>query len=83
MTKYRLCYDKKKCIGATACTALFPKYFKMGKDNKAELLSSKKEKNIQFVEITEDLKNKAEAAIKACPTSAIYLEVVNGKSKDR
>ena len=76
MKKYRITYDRSKCIGATACTDLLPEHFKMDKEDKAELLKSKKDGDIYTLEISEDLKHKAEKAVQACPTLAITLEEI-------
>ena len=78
MVKYKIIYDRSKCIGATACTKMDPSSFKMNEDNKADLISCKAEGDKSSLEIGEDLRSKADAAAKACPTSAISIERIDG-----
>jgi ferredoxin len=77
MVKFKLCYDESKCIGATACTSILPQIFKMNEENIAVLVSSKKEKGVNVIVISDELKDKAEDAIKSCPTAAIYMEKIS------
>jgi len=38
MTKYKVVIDKDKCIGAGSCINVAPLTFRMGTDNKVELI---------------------------------------------
>lgn len=54
--------DKEKCLGCGSCAALAPNTFKMGDDNKAEVVNP-----------TGDSPEEIKTAAEACPTEAITL----------
>ena len=60
----KLTLDQKKCIGCGSCTAVCPKYFKMGTKGKAEVIKSSIDKE------TPELKD----AIDSCPVQCISLK---------
>lgn len=57
---------KDNCLGCGTCIALCPAVFELREDGKAKV----KLENLD----TEELKNKIEEAIEACPVSAIVWE---------
>jgi ferredoxin len=72
MAKYKIEYDREKCIGAATCTVFYKK-FKLVKDGKADLIGSKKEGDLFVLEVSEkDLKKVKEAA-ESCPVNAIHV----------
>ena len=59
----KLVVNKKKCIGCGTCAILASKTFKMGKDNKSEVIN-------QNGDSKEDIQN----AIDSCPVEAIFYQ---------
>ena len=57
-----LVVDKNKCIGCGTCTVLAPKTFKLGNDNKAEVINP-----------PADEEEKIKEAIDSCPVEAIKV----------
>ena len=72
MAKYKIVYDREKCIGAATCTAFYKK-FKLVKDGKADLIGSKKEGDYFILEIDEKDLKKAKEAAESCPVDAIKI----------
>lgn len=69
----KIIQEHKKCIGCGACIAACPVLFKMGKDNKAELIKGKKVKDNYELEIkseTPEIKD----AIGCCPVQCIKIQ---------
>ena len=58
--------DKEKCIGCGACVGLVDEVFEFGDDDLAQV-----KENIDFDNISEDLKDEIKDAIEGCPTEAI------------
>jgi len=81
MTKYRIEYDRNKCIGAGFCVKVNPKLWKMENDNKSILKGGKlKGKNFVAYVDEKDLKTAKESAL-VCPSYAINVINMNtGKS---
>jgi len=77
MPKYKIEYEREACIGAAACAAVAPNFWKMVDDGKADLLGDAK-KNEEtgmwelIVETEEDLKLNMEAA-ECCPVTVIHI----------
>jgi ferredoxin len=57
--------DKEKCIGCGTCVSLCPDCFKLGEDNKAEVIKSDCERGEGC-----NLKE----AVESCPVDAISVE---------
>ncbi len=75
MTRYKIIYDREGCIGAAACAAVSPKYWKMVEDGKANLIGSEKVegKEEYILEIDDtDFEEMFEAA-QSCPVIVIHI----------
>lgn len=59
--------DKDKCIGCSTCSTLASKTFRLGKDNKAEVINPPGDEEKEIKE-----------AIDSCPVDAISLANKNG-----
>ena len=46
MAMYKIEYERDKCIGCKGCVEAAPKYWKMNKDNKSDLLGSESKNGI-------------------------------------
>lgn len=62
----KITVDKEKCIGCGACVGLVDEVFEFGDDDLAQV-----KENIDFDNISEDLKDEIKDAIEGCPTEAI------------
>ncbi len=76
--KVKVIYNREGCIGAGACCAVCPKYWKMADDGKAELLGAKKNPKTGDYELEievdkDDLKCLRESA-DSCPVQVIKVE---------
>jgi ferredoxin len=70
MGKYKIKYDRAKCIGAASCVAAAPDTWELDNENKA----------VQKVkEFDESTKEKNITAAQACPTKAIEVFDETGK----
>lgn len=74
----KIIFDRNNCIGCGVCTALCPKYWEMGEDNKSTLKDSKENFETGNFELEilgpseEDKKNNQEAA-DSCPVQVIKI----------
>jgi len=78
MTKYKIIYNRKDCIGTFACVSISSKYWEMGEDGKANLIGSKlnEETNLFEIEVPEsDFEEVLESA-KVCPVDVIIIEKI-------
>jgi ferredoxin len=70
----KIILEQKKCIGCGSCAAICPKHFKMGKNNKSELIDAKKDKDDiyekEIVKVTEEIKD----AESSCPAMCIHIK---------
>jgi ferredoxin len=81
MPKFTVVLDREKCIGAAACVAAAPKLWKLGKDDKTNLIDGAKNEDntVQTCEIDEkDLSAHLDAA-QSCPVNAIHIKKENGE----
>ena len=77
MTKYVVEYDRPNCIGAGACTATSPKFWKMNyeKDGKADLIGGKtRDDGWEELEIEEKDFEEMKAAAEICPVNVIHIK---------
>jgi len=81
--KYNVEYDRPNCIGAGACTAAYPKRWKMNydKDGKADLVGSTEREGKQFLEIDEAEYKKMMEAAEICPVNVIHI--IKQKNKEK
>ncbi|MEM3374136.1 MAG: ferredoxin [Candidatus Woesearchaeota archaeon] len=79
MVRYKIIFDRENCIGAGACAAMAPEFFKMVSDGKAELIGGKDIGDGKFELETEANDNLIEAA-KACPV--LVIKIKNDEGKD-
>lgn len=73
MVRYKIIFDREKCIGAGACAAMDPKHFKMSADGKADLINGKDIGNGKFELEVEGSDSVIEGA-KACPVEVIKIK---------
>lgn len=80
--KYKIVFDRKKCIGAAACAAVAPDFWVMKEDGKADLFGYEKdEKGNQVLFLTtklspQELQNALKLNIEAaevCPVQVIHI----------
>jgi ferredoxin len=75
MPKVKIIYNREGCIGAGSCCVVCPKYWKMGDDNKANLLGSKKNEETKNYELEIEVDEKDFACLKesanSCPVQVI------------
>mgnify|MGYP001394867682 CR=1 FL=1 len=77
MSKYRIEIDLAKCIGAFACSDVYPELWEVGSDGKTHILLDGKveEDGIEYIEIN-DKKFDVVQAIQSqdiCPVQAIKV----------
>ena len=75
MTRYKVVYERKGCIGAASCTAIAPKYWKIeGADGRADLTGSSENPDGVWERIIDEseLKENLEAA-QGCPAAVIHI----------
>jgi len=79
MTKYKIIYDQKSCIGAGECEALSKELWKMNTKGKAELKGAKlNEKTGKYeLEIDEAEVKKQNLVVGSCPVGCIKIEKTN------
>ncbi len=80
MGKIRVIVDRDTCIGCGVAPATCPDVFVLGDDNGKNRVVDEwvKELNehVSIGEVPEELKDCVQAAVDACPVSAIRFEVV-------
>lgn len=79
---YKVVYDRKACIGAAACAAVAPEFWKMADDGKADLIGHELDENgnqvlvLKESDLTDDMKHRLELhkeAAEVCPVQAIHV----------
>ncbi|MBS3050879.1 MAG: ferredoxin [Candidatus Aenigmarchaeota archaeon] len=73
--KWLVQYDKKGCIGAATCEAVYPERWNVQGSGKAELKGSKSSDGITLFElqIGQDEFDKMKAAAEGCPKNVIHI----------
>ena len=76
MTKYKIVFKRKECIGAAECEALSPALWKMQSDSKANLRGAAVNPKTGFYEliIDEAEAKKQKLVAGSCPTGCILVE---------
>lgn len=67
-SKYKIKIDKDKCIGCGTCSAVAPKTFKLGIDNKAQVIKGEGDDDKTILQAAE-----------SCAVLAIELKDKDGK----
>ena len=76
--KYKIIFDKKKCIGALACYAVAQKYWKLTDDGKVDLIGATQRKDDKYELIVKEGEIEANRdAADSCPVYAIEIEEIN------
>jgi ferredoxin len=80
MPKVKVIFDRQSCIGAGICCVVCPKFWKMAKDGKAELLGSKEnpetgEYELE-IEVNEEDLNCLKESADSCPAQVIKVEEI-------
>ena len=71
--KYKVILERENCIGAAACTTVYPQRWQLAKDGKANLQGVKPNKTTQeIIIITKELE-KMKQAVQNCPVNAIHI----------
>ncbi len=81
MVKYKIIYDRVKCIGAGACAAMDPEHFKIATDGKADLINGKDIGEGKFELEVEGSQSVIEGA-KACPVEVIKIINLDEEKKE-
>jgi ferredoxin len=77
LAKYKIIYDRKKCMGAAECEALNPLLWAIAEDQKADLIGGRQNGKGQF-ELTlddGDVEQNRKIA-RSCPMGCISIAVV-------
>lgn len=77
--KFKVIYDREGCIGAFACSAANPEYWKWADDGKADLAHATFNKETQKWELIIDEKDldAHKAAAEVCPVQVITFEEID------
>ena len=77
MAKYKIIFNRDKCIGALNCVGAAPEFWKRADDGKVDLAGSGEVKKGMFELMIDekDLKRNS-LAMKVCPAKAIKIEKV-------
>ena len=78
MTRYKIVFSKKECIGSANCEAISPDLWKVLSDGKSELKGSKLNKatgNYEL-EISEAQLAKQKSVVENCPVTCIAIEKI-------
>ena len=70
---FKIILDREKCIGSASCQALAPKFWKLNKDGKIDLIDSSHQKDMQELAIDRKDFNLAMESALACPVNAIHI----------
>ena len=73
MTKYRIKYDRKGCIGAGVCAAIAEKHWEMNKDGLADLINGKEVDGFFEKIIDESELEIVKKAAENCPVNVIHI----------
>ncbi len=73
MAKYKVVYERVNCIGAAVCVAVFPKYWEMDPDGKANLSGSVKSGDSFEVNLSEDELQQMKQSAEGCPVNVIHI----------
>lgn len=73
MARYKVLYERVNCIGAAVCVAVYPKYWEMDADGKANLLGSIKNGDSFEVELDESEVEQMKQAAEGCPVNVIHI----------
>ena len=80
MPRVRVVYNREGCIGAAACELASPKFWKLGKDNKADLSGAKLNPDtLKYeleVEVTKDELKALKEAQESCPVEVIEISEI-------
>mgnify|MGYP001570131590 FL=1 len=73
MEGIKVIHERNICIGCCACESIAPKFWKMNKDNKADLIGATKEENEIYTLRLTEIEGNLEAA-ESCPVNCIHIE---------
>lgn len=79
MTKYKVVYEREKCISALQCVSVMPTKWNVGSDGKADLKGGKKKGSDWELEIDDKELAKMKQAAAACPVNVIHIFDEKGK----
>lgn len=71
--KYKVVYERSKCIGAGQCVAVYGRRWSMADDGKADLKGGKKVNSKFELEIPESELAKMKKSAAACPVNVIHI----------
>ena len=73
MVRYKVVYERVNCIGAAVCVAVFPKYWSMNADGKADLIGSVKSGDSFEIELDESELEQMKQSAEGCPVNVIHI----------
>lgn len=77
MPRVRVVYNREGCIGAAACELAAPKFFKLAKDNKADLAGAKlNPETLKYeleIEVSADELRALRESADSCPVQVIEI----------
>ncbi len=85
MARYKVIYDRDGCIGAFACAAAAPDFWKYDEDGKATLEAATYNPETKRWELLIDEKDLSEnqAAADVCPVQVIVIEKVEEQEEEK
>ena len=81
--KFRIIFEKDKCIGAAACNSVSDSWIYNDEENKSNLIGGKfnKENNTYELEISDKEFDRDLNAARLCPVKAIHIEEIKSKRR--
>ncbi len=81
--KFRIIFEKDKCIGAAACNSVSDSWMYNDEENKSNLIEGKfnKENNTYELEISDKEFDRDLNAARLCPVKAIHIEEIKSKRR--
>ena len=74
MANYKIKYDKQACVGCGMCASMYPEYWTMVETSSGSKAKPRKQ------QVSEEELDENEAAADSCPSGAIKVEKIKGKS---
>lgn len=74
--RYRIEYDRPNCIEIFSCAATYPERWKLGADNRADLIGgteNPEHPGTWILEFTEEELEKFKLSAEACPVNVIHI----------
>ena len=81
--KFKIIFEKDKCIGAAACNSVSDSWLYNDEENKSNLIGGKfnNENNTYELEISDKEFDRDLNAARLCPVKAIHIEEIKSKKR--